>query len=256
MAATGKGKKTSRPKAGPKPKKKTKKNKSKGLFSKIMILILLLAVIVTACFVVINNLKNNLKDDKEKTEIVVEEKKEKETKIDNGAIINTELIDNHKDNTEKNTIGADTETKTKTKTKAEEDKTKAKTKAKEEVMTEDKGKKEKKEENVVIDMEKSFKETHTLGGTWLSMMQGASLTIDNYGYRIDFFGVDASAPIIGKYSVDGNQITFINDDSECKGIKGIYKISFNKKNFSLIAKDDDCTKRRNILEADWEWIEI
>jgi hypothetical protein len=81
------------------------------------------------------------------------------------------------------------------------------------------------------------------------------LTLDEYGYRIDFFGVDASKPITGNYSIEKNLIIFTNDDGECKD-SGTYRITFYKNNFSLIAKDDDCNSRRNILEADWEWIEI
>ena len=103
---------------------------------------------------------------------------------------------------------------------------------------------------------KEFKELKTLNGCWLSNEQGASLTLDDYGYRIDFFGVDASKPITGNYSIEKNLIIFTSDDSDCNGLDGTYRITFYKKNFSLIAKDDDCSSRRNILEADWEWIEI
>lgn len=103
---------------------------------------------------------------------------------------------------------------------------------------------------------KEFKELKTLNGCWLSNEQGASLTMDDYGYRIDFFGVDASKPITGNYSIEKNLIIFTSDDSDCNGLDGTYRITFYKKDFSLIAKDDDCSSRRNILEADWEWIEI
>lgn len=95
-----------------------------------------------------------------------------------------------------------------------------------------------------------------LSGSWLSTEQGASLTIDNYGYRIDFFGVDASEPIIGKIIIDDKNIIFNSDEGSCRNTEGKYKITFNKKDIRLICKDDDCTKRRNVLEADWEWIEI
>jgi hypothetical protein len=103
---------------------------------------------------------------------------------------------------------------------------------------------------------KEFKELKTLNGCWLSNEQGASLTMDDYGYRIDFFGVDASKPITGNYSIEKNLIIFTSDNSDCNGLDGTYRITFYKKDFSLIAKDDKCSSRRNILEADWEWIEI
>jgi hypothetical protein len=129
----------------------------------------------------------------------------------------------------------------------------------------DTDKKESKKENVITENEvkkqepktqKSKSESKTLSGSWLSSEQGASLTLDEYGYRIDFFGVDASKPITGNYSIEKNLIIFTSDDSDCNGLDGTYRITFYKKDFSLIAKDDKCSSRRNILEADWEWIEI
>ena len=96
----------------------------------------------------------------------------------------------------------------------------------------------------------------SISGSWLSSEQGASLTIDNYGYRIDFFGVDASAPMTGMIIIEDNKISFISNGRDCKNEEGSYKITFNKKNIRLVCKKDDCTKRRNILEADWEWLEI
>lgn len=96
----------------------------------------------------------------------------------------------------------------------------------------------------------------SISGSWLSSEQGASLTIDNYGYRIDFFGVDASAPMTGMIIIEDNKISFISNGRDCKNEEGSYKITFNKKNIRLVCKKDDCTKRRNILEADWEWMEI
>ena len=96
----------------------------------------------------------------------------------------------------------------------------------------------------------------SISGSWLSSEQGASLTIDNYGYRIDFFGVDASAPMTGMIIIEENKISFISNGRDCKNEEGSYKITFNKKNIRLVCKKDDCTKRRNILEADWEWMEI
>ncbi len=95
-----------------------------------------------------------------------------------------------------------------------------------------------------------------LSGCWLSSEQGTFITLDQYGYRIDFSNVDVSKPLTGNYYIENNLITFTTDGNECKGLEGTYRITFYKKNFSLICKDDECTSRRNILEADWEWVEI
>lgn len=98
--------------------------------------------------------------------------------------------------------------------------------------------------------------TSYMEGCWISSEQGAFITLDRYGYRIDFSNVDASRPMTGYYSIDRNIITFTSDGNECKGIDGSYRITFYKKNISLICKDDKCTSRRNILETDWEWMDI
>lgn len=103
---------------------------------------------------------------------------------------------------------------------------------------------------------KNHNELKTIEGCWLSSEQGAFITIDQFGYRIDFSNVDASKPLTGNYYIENNLITFISDGNECGGLEGTYRITFYKKNISLICKKDDCTTRRNILEADWEWVEI
>ena len=106
------------------------------------------------------------------------------------------------------------------------------------------------------DLKKTFKEQQNISGSWLSTEQGASLTIDNYGYRIDFFGIDASAPMTGMIIIKDNSINFISDGRDCKNEEGSYKLTFDKKNIRLVCKKDECVKRRNILEASWEWIEL
>ena len=79
--------------------------------------------------------------------------------------------------------------------------------------------------------------------------------MDEYGYRIDFSNVHAAKPITGSYTIENNLITFTSDGKECDGKDGTYRINFYKKDFSLTCKKDECTDRRNILEADWEWLE-
>lgn len=104
-------------------------------------------------------------------------------------------------------------------------------------------------------LKEEFKELKTLTGSWHSSEQGAFLSIDEYGYRIDFSNVDASRPITGNYRIENNLIIFTSDGSECNNEEGTYRINFYKKNISLTCKKDDCLNRRNILEADWEWLE-
>ncbi|MBR4156369.1 MAG: hypothetical protein IKU01_06685 [Bacteroidales bacterium] len=224
MATAKKGKKTSKPKKGGKSKKKSSKNNSLNAFSKIMLTLLLLAIFAGATFLILGNFN----DDKNK-EV---QKKEISIKQDN---------DIKKQETKK---------ETKPEAKKED---KPETKAKPEVKKESK-KEETKQQ--VVEPKKEAKETRTLNGCWLSSEQGASLTMDDYGYRIDFFGVDASKPITGDYRIENNLIVFSSDGNECKGVEGSYRITFYKKNISLICKDDKCSSRRNILEADWEWMEI
>ena len=106
------------------------------------------------------------------------------------------------------------------------------------------------------EIKKEFKELKTLNGCWHSTEQGAFITIDEYGYRIDFSNVDASKPMTGNYFIENNLVTFTSDGNECDGLDGIYRVTFYKKNISLSCKNDECTDRRNVLEADWEWVEI
>lgn len=144
------------------------------------------------------------------------------------------------------------EAKTEAVIKKEENKNVAKPKEEAKVKVENKTEIKKEDTNV----KKEFKELKTLEGCWISSEQGAFITIDQYGYRIDFSNVDASEPLTGNYYIDNNLITFVSDGAECKGEEGTYRITFYKKNISLSCKNDDCTSRRNILETDWEWIEI
>lgn len=223
MAAAKKGKKTSKSKKSSTSKKKGNKL---NFFSKLMLILLTAAVIITAVFLTLSNFNIN-KDKTPMTEVSVKDNK-KETK------------DTKKETTRQNKEDV------KPKPKEEKQQTPA-TDVKEE---------KKHQEKVTTDLKKDVKETKILNGCWLSSEQGASLTIDEYGYRIDFFGVDASKPITGDYHFKNNLIIFTSDGNICGKAEGSYRITFYKNNFSLICKDDDCSSRRNILEADWEWMEI
>lgn len=110
-------------------------------------------------------------------------------------------------------------------------------------------------EEKTAELKQEFKELKTMTGSWHSSEQGAFLTMDEYGYRIDFSNVHASKPITGNYRIENNLIVFTSDGSECKNEDGTYRINFFKQNISLTCKSDNCVNRRNILEADWEWLE-
>lgn len=224
MAAAKKGKKTSKSKKSSTSKKKGNKL---NFFSKLMLILLTAAVIITAVFLTLSNFNIN-KDKTPMTEVSVKDT-EKETK------------DTEKETTRQN---------------KEDVKLKPKEEEKQQTPTTDVKEEKKHQEKVTTDLKKDVKKTKILNGCWLSSEQGASLTIDEYGYRIDFFGVDASKPITGDYHFKNNLIIFTSDGNICGKTEGSYRITFYKNNFSLICKDDDCSSRRNILEADWEWMEI
>ncbi|MBQ2852545.1 MAG: hypothetical protein IJE76_04040 [Bacteroidales bacterium] len=222
MATTKKGKKTSKPKKGSKPKKKSKKNNSMGFFGKFMLSILLLAILLIGVLIVVKNINlNNTLNNDVKTEVVV-----KNTNID------TDTDTKSTANSQKPTINSQ----------------KPKANSQQPIANSQKQK--------ANSQKPKINSQESISGSWLSSEQGASLTIDNYGYRIDFFGVDASAPMTGMIIIEDNKISFISNGRDCKNEEGSYKITFNKKNIRLVCKKDDCTKRRNILEADWEWMEI
>lgn len=225
MAAAKKGKKTSKNK---KASKGNKKNNNLNFFSKIMLTLLTTAVVITAVFLTLGNFNMNKNQDKKpKTEVVAD----KQTKEERRQEVKKE-------------------------TKEVKNETVKEEVVKEDAIKEEVVKEEPKQQKENIDLKKEMKESKTLNGCWLSSEQGASITIDEFGYRIDFFGVDASQPITGEYHFDNNLIVFTTDGNICDNIEGYYRITFYKNNFSLICKDDECSKRRNILEADWEWMEI
>ena len=227
MATTKKGKKTSKPKKGSKPKKKSKKNNSMGFFGKFMLSILLLAILLIGVLIVAKNINlNNTLNKDVKTEVVV-----KNTNIDTDT---------------KSTANSQQPTANSQQPTANSQQSTAKSQQPIANSQKQKANSQKPKAN----------SQESISGSWLSSEQGASLTIDNYGYRIDFFGVDASAPMTGMIIIEDNKISFISNGRDCKNEEGSYKITFNKKNIRLVCKKDDCTKRRNILEADWEWMEI
>lgn len=238
MATTKKGMKKTAPKKTSKPKKSNKKNKSGNIFAKILLSVIIVAAIAYIVSLFSDNIKARFGQAKDNEELIVK---------------------NTDDNEKKDASATTTPVKKQDNPKHEEEVKKPEVKkeeTKKETPKVEQTKPAKKKQTEVIDLKKEFKENQTLSGCWFSTTQGSALTMDEYGYRIDFSGVDASEPITGKYNVEGNQIIFLNDNSGCKGIEGTYRITFDKKNISLDCKDDECKERRNVLETEWEWIEL
>ncbi len=218
MATAQKGKKKGKQIKGSKGKKNSGNT---SFFTKFILVILALSLVATAIFFTLNNFninKTNVKNESNvvKTETVV--KKEDVKKVDKPI--------------EKPEVKTEAKTETSAPQKQET----------------------KKENNDIKETKQESKEMKTLNGCWLSSEQGAFITIDEYGYRIDFSNVDAGRPMTGNYFIENNLITFASDGNECED-DGTYRITFYKKNMSLSCKNDDCTDRRNVLEADWEWVE-
>ena len=222
MATAKKGKKSSKAKSGSKGKKN---NNNMSSFSKFMMILLFLAVLVGA---VLYTLKNfNIKSGKSN-----DFKQEVTSKINN---------------VKENIAKAETKVKedVKEEVKAETVETEYTTNSTKPINTKEK----------TAELKQEVKESKTMTGSWHSSEQGAFLTMDEYGYRIDFSNVHASKPITGDYRIDNNLIVFSSDGKECGKEEGTYRINFFKKNISLTCKNDNCTNRKNILEADWEWLE-
>ena len=217
MAAAKKGKKTSKPKSG---SKKKKTNNNMNFFMKFMLVLLLLAVLAGAVFYTLKNFN------------AADSSQQSADSSQRSAVSSQQSNDKG--------LRANDESK-KPEAKSKQPTVNSQTKVNAE------------EKTAVLKQE--VKESKTMSGSWQSSEQGAFLTMDKYGYRIDFANVHASKPITGSYFIENNLVTFTSDGDECYDSDGTYRITFYKKNISLTCKNDDCTDRKNILEADWEWLE-
>ena len=231
MAAAKKGKKTSKPKSG---SKKKKTNNNMNFFMKFMLVLLLLAVLAGAVFYTLKNF--NAADSSQQSAVSSQQCNDK------GLMANDERQRANDEGQKAKGEGqrANVESK-KPEAKSQQPTVNSQTKVNAE------------EKTAVLKQE--VKESKTMSGSWQSSEQGAFLTMDEYGYRIDFANVHASKPITGSYFIENNLVTFTSDGDECYDSDGTYRITFYKKNISLTCKNDDCTDRKNILEADWEWLE-
>lgn len=231
MAAAKKGKKTSKPKSG---SKKKKTNNNMNFFMKFMLVLLLLAVLAGAVFYTLKNF--NAADSGQQSAVSGQQSNDK------GLMANDERQKANDKGLMTNGEGQ--------KANVESKKPEAKSKQ----PTVNSQTKVNAEEKTAV-LKQEVKESKTMSGSWQSSEQGAFLTMDKYGYRIDFANVHASKPITGSYFIENNLVTFTSDGDECYDSDGTYRITFYKKNISLTCKNDNCTDRKNILEADWEWLE-
>ena len=217
-------KKVKKPISKPKKKGGLKKKKTGNFLTKIIVIIF---VLILAFFMIFSIFKPSGKDSifkksespKVKTEINNEVKPVSENKV--------ETIEN----------------------KVETDVEMPVTEDVKQAPAEDKTDKEDKKAAETKVVEKSIK------GTWQSTTGGAFLTMDGKEYRLYFMGVDSDQPIIGTYSVDGDNITFVNKKDPCKDVKGLYEVTFHKNEIGFKCKSDDCTKRRATLPTEWEWLD-
>ena len=238
MAAAKKGKKTSKPKSG---SKKKKTNNNMNFFMKFMLVLLLLAVLAGAVFYTLKNF--NAADSGQQSAVSSQRSAvSSQQSNDKGLMANDERQRANDKGQRANDEGQ--------KTNGESKKPEAKSKQ----PTVNSQTKVNAEEKTAV-LKQEVKESKTMSGSWQSSEQGAFLTMDKYGYRIDFANVHASKPITGSYFIENNLVTFTSDGDECYDSDGTYRITFYKKNISLTCKNDDCTDRKNILEADWEWLE-
>ena len=224
MAAAKKGKKTSKPKSG---SKKKKTNNNMNFFIKFMLVLLLLAVLAGAVFYTLKNF--NAADSGQQSAVSGQQCNDK------GLMANDERQKANGEGQRANVESKKPEAKSQQPTVNSQTKVNA--------------------EEKTAALKQEVKELKTMSGSWQSSEQGAFLTMDKYGYRIDFANVHASKPITGSYFIENNLVTFTSDGDECYDSDGTYRITFYKKNISLTCKNDDCTDRKNILEADWEWLE-
>ena len=231
MAAAKKGKKTSKPKSG---SKKKKTNNNMNFFMKFMLVLLLLAVLAGAVFYALKNF--NAADSSQRSAVSSQQSAVSgQQSNDKGLMANDKGLMTNGEGQKANVESKKPEAKSQQPTVNSQTKVNA-------------------EEKTAV-LKQEVKESKTMSGSWQSSEQGAFLTMDKYGYRIDFANVHASKPITGSYFIENNLVTFTSDGDECYDSDGTYRITFYKKNISLTCKNDDCTDRKNILEADWEWME-
>ena len=95
----------------------------------------------------------------------------------------------------------------------------------------------------------------SVNGAWMSSYDQSTLIIKDGKYAIYLSGIERDHPIVGKYSVKGNEVTFVNKKDPCEGAKGLYEVSFNAKNIVFKYVDDGCSKRKSIFLHDWEWLD-
>lgn len=93
-----------------------------------------------------------------------------------------------------------------------------------------------------------------IDGTWVSMYDGAMLTISGQSFTLEIPGVDESGKTKGTFSIEGNICTFVyqTGTEACKGNEGHYLYSLTDSGelyFKLIK--DICASRKERMTANW-----
>ena len=93
-----------------------------------------------------------------------------------------------------------------------------------------------------------------IAGTWVSNYDGVMLTIEGLTFSIESSGVDVTAKITGKLSVEGNIVTFVYESGNevCKSVEGhyLYSIEENGDLFFKLIKDT-CPSRQERMSVSW-----
>jgi len=87
-------------------------------------------------------------------------------------------------------------------------------------------------------------------GDWKSQIPDSTgklmpikLSIKNDGSFTVDLGVDGTGDIVGKYILEGEQMTIVESVGNCPNKKGIYKIVVTKTTFNMNRVSDECENR-------------
>lgn len=91
------------------------------------------------------------------------------------------------------------------------------------------------------------------GQTWVSMSNGAMLTIEGNRYTIDFPSVEDRQPMMGAITFSKGGFTVINHQSDdpCGNQSGAYTFHFDGEDVVIKTKSDPCRTRSIQLQASW-----
>ncbi len=98
-------------------------------------------------------------------------------------------------------------------------------------------------------------ESNLLTGTWVSSYDGAIMVFKGKSFTIEFPSVDNGTVISGTYSLSGETVTIIYNNSEtCAGIPGKYSVKREKSKLIFKLISDSCKNRIERMKEDWSAI--